>query len=70
MIIFINIDKIIFINTTVIDRNICYSWYNGNFAAGVIDYNGNFVSQDTPPVSLIPVVYLDLQISWKNLKRF
>ncbi len=25
MIIFINIDKIIFINTTVIDRRICYS---------------------------------------------
>jgi hypothetical protein len=28
MIIFINIDKIIFINTTVIDRSICYMRYN------------------------------------------
>jgi hypothetical protein len=27
MIIFINIDKIIFINTTVIDRSICYIFY-------------------------------------------
>ncbi len=26
MIIFINIDKIIFINTTVIDRSICYTY--------------------------------------------
>ena len=37
----------------------------GKFATGVVDTGGNFAAGvvDLPPVSLIPVVHLDSQIS-------